>query len=205
MERFEREILLAARLQHPHIVPLLFAGTVAPDADAMGAGCRFSACRSSGRIAPHRLGNSAAFVNETIHVLRDVASALAHAHGEGVVHRDIKPENVMLSGGVAVVTDFGVAKAVKLATTAGDTRRALTSVGLTLGTPAYMSPEQASADPEIDHRADIYSFGVRGRTRCCPREPLRQSTAPADAGGARHRDTAALVVASRESLRLAVR
>jgi Tol biopolymer transport system component/tRNA A-37 threonylcarbamoyl transferase component Bud32 len=161
VERFEREILLAARLQHPHIVPLLFAGTVAPDADAMGVRLPFFTMPFiRGESLRTRLGTSAGLpISETIHVLRDIASALAHAHGEGVVHRDIKPENVMLSGGVAVVTDFGVAKAVKLATTAGDTRRALTSVGLTLGTPAYMSPEQASADPEIDHRADIYSFG----------------------------------------------
>lgn len=161
VERFEREILLAARLQHPHIVPLLFAGTVAPDADAMGARLPFFTMPFiRGESLRTRLGDGGGLpISETIHVLRDIASALAHAHAEGVVHRDIKPENVMLSGGVAVVTDFGVAKAMKLATTAGDTRRALTSVGLTLGTPAYMSPEQASADPEIDHRADIYSFG----------------------------------------------
>lgn len=161
VERFEREILLAARLQHPHIVPLLFAGTVAPDTEAMGVRLPFFTMPFiRGASLRTRLGTGAGLsISEAIHVLRDIASALAHAHAEGVVHRDIKPENVLLSGGVAVVTDFGVAKAVKLATTAGDTKRALTSVGLTLGTPAYMSPEQASADPEIDHRADIYSFG----------------------------------------------
>src|SRR5438093_10399364 len=81
-------------------------------------------------------------VNEAVHVLRDVAAALAYAHSEGVVHRDIKPENVMLSGGVAVVTDFGVAKAVDTATTEGaGLKSGLTSIGVALGTPAYMSPE----------------------------------------------------------------
>ena len=98
-------------------------------------------------------------VNEGIRVLRDVAAALAYAHSEGVVHRDIKPANVMLSGGVAVVTDFGVAKAYDAAAESKD-GGGLTSIGVALGTPAYMSPEQASADPNVDHRADIYSFGV---------------------------------------------
>src|SRR5213076_2473636 len=91
-------------------------------------------------------------------VLRDVARALAYAHEHGVVHRDVKPDNVMLSGGAAVVADFGIAKAVSAALTdaSGPT---LTQSGTGIGTPAYMAPEQATGDPLTDHRADIYSFG----------------------------------------------
>ncbi len=99
-------------------------------------------------------------VNETVHVLHDVASALAYAHAEGVVHRDIKPENVILSGGVAVVTDFGIAKAMDMSVAPREhAAENLTSLGMAIGTPAYMAPEQAAADPHVDHRADIYSFG----------------------------------------------
>src|SRR2546425_3736005 len=91
-------------------------------------------------------------------MLRGIASALAYAHEHGIVHRDIKPDNVLLSGGSAMVTDFGVAKALSASSTAE--HAGLTSLGVALGTPAYMSPEQASADPSVDHRADIYSLGV---------------------------------------------
>jgi serine/threonine-protein kinase len=95
-------------------------------------------------------------VAEVARILRDVADALAFAHERGVVHRDIKPDNVLLSGRHAVVTDFGVAKAVSEATG----RQQLTTAGIALGTPAYMAPEQASADPNVDHRADIYALGA---------------------------------------------
>ncbi|HEV8215133.1 MAG TPA: protein kinase [Gemmatimonadaceae bacterium] len=154
IERFKREIKVAASLQHPHIVPLLSAG------DINGLPY-FTMPFVKGESLRERLMKSGELsVKETLHILRDVASALAYAHGEGVVHRDIKPDNIMLSGGVAVVTDFGVAKAVDVATTEdGGARSALTSLGVALGTPAYMAPEQASADPHVDHRADIYSFG----------------------------------------------
>ncbi|MDP2955010.1 MAG: protein kinase [Longimicrobiales bacterium] len=153
-ERFKREIQVAAKLQHPHIVPVLTAG------ESQGLPY-YTMPFVKGESLRARLAKSGELsVNEAVHVLRDIASALAYAHGEGVVHRDIKPENVMLSGGVAVVTDFGVAKAVDMALGGGGSAKSgLTSLGVALGTPAYMAPEQAAADPHVDHRADIYSFG----------------------------------------------
>ena len=154
VERFKREIAVVAKLQHPHIVPILTAG------ESQGLPY-YTMPFVKGDSLRSRLAKSGELsVNETLHILRDIASALAYAHGEGVVHRDIKPENVMISGGVAVVTDFGVAKAMDLAITGGGHHQTgLTSLGIALGTPAYMAPEQATADPHVDHRADVYSFG----------------------------------------------
>jgi eukaryotic-like serine/threonine-protein kinase len=149
-DRFRREIQLAARLQHPHIVPLLAAGAAG---DLLWYAMPFIEGESL-RVKLARAGELP--VAETVHILREVADALAYAHGQGVVHRDIKPDNVMLSGRHALVTDFGVAKAVSASS--GD--HTLTSLGLALGTPAYMAPEQASADPHVDHRADLYALGA---------------------------------------------
>lgn len=152
-ERFRREIQLAAKLQHPHIVPLLSSGEVSgvpyftmPFVEGESLRARLT-----------RVGELP--VPEAVHILREVASALSYAHKHGVVHRDIKPDNVMLTDEFALVTDFGVAKAVSEATKAPRSAT-LTGRGMTLGTPAYMAPEQAAADPAVDHRADIYAFGV---------------------------------------------
>ncbi|HEY6827344.1 MAG TPA: protein kinase [Gemmatimonadaceae bacterium] len=154
IERFKREINVVARLQHPHIVPILTAG------ESEGVPFYTMPFVKGDSLRERLASKGPLTVRETVHVLRDVASALGYAHAEGVVHRDIKPENVILSGGVAVVTDFGVAKALDVATHDGSVAAAgLTSLGMSVGTPAYMSPEQATAEPDVDQRADVYSFG----------------------------------------------
>ena len=151
-ERFGREIKLAASLQQANIVPLLAAGTAANLP-------YYTMPLVEGLSLKERLGREGALpIGDAVSVLRDIARALAFAHSRGVVHRDIKPGNVLLSGGTAVVTDFGIAKAIGAAR---DDKRTddLTGEGASLGTPSYMSPEQAMGDPATDHRADIYSFG----------------------------------------------
>jgi len=151
-ERFKREIALAATLQHPHIVPLLTAG------DAGGLPY-FIMPFVNGESLRARLSKQGELpISEAIRILREVASALAFAHDAGVVHRDVKPDNVLISGGAAMVTDFGVAKAMSASSTGG--AGSITSIGIALGTPAYMAPEQAAADPLMDHRADIYAWGI---------------------------------------------
>jgi hypothetical protein len=152
VDRFHREIQLAAQLQHPHIVPLLAAG------ESNGLPY-FTMPFVVGESLRARVARGELPVGEAVHILRDVVSALVYAHEFGVVHRDIKPDNVLLSGGVAVVTDFGVAKAVSVSAEAQQ-HTSLTSMGVALGTPAYMAPEQATADPNVDHRVDIYALGV---------------------------------------------
>ena len=157
-ERFAREIRFAARLQDPHIVPLLAAGTTA---DGLAY---YTMPFVRGESLRERMARGRVPLTEAVGILRDVARALAHAHGHAVVHRDIKPENVLLSEGTAVVTDFGIARAIADARThltgtrisAGPT---LTEIGTSLGTPAYMSPEQAAGDT-IDERTDVYSWGL---------------------------------------------
>ena len=149
-ERFRQEIRFAARLTHPHIVPLLAAG----ESDGLPY---YTMPYVEGESLRARLARGPLPLAEVVSLLRDVARALAYAHEHGVVHRDIKPDNVLLTAGTAMVTDFGVAKALSAATGAG--RTGTTTLGVVLGTPAYMAPEQGAGDPATDHRADLYAFG----------------------------------------------
>ena len=156
-ERFAREVRLAASLQHPNIVPVLttgVAGGIPYYTMPYVKGEALRARMTQDGILPQRL---------VVSILRDLARALQYAHGEGVIHRDIKPENILLSGDAAVVTDFGIAKAISAARTTAppDSQNdmTLTQAGSSLGTPAYMSPEQVAGDP-IDHRTDIYAWGI---------------------------------------------
>jgi eukaryotic-like serine/threonine-protein kinase len=157
-ERFTREIATAARLQQANIVPVLAAGT-------SGGVAYYTMPFVTGEsLRAQMTAGSPLSMHDRINVLRDVARALVYAHAQGVIHRDIKPENILLSGGAAVVTDFGIAKAISAARTVdGPTPAAsdgtLTQVGSSVGTPAYMAPEQAVGE-QIDHRADLYAWGV---------------------------------------------
>jgi serine/threonine protein kinase len=152
LERFRREIRVGANLQHPHIVPLLAAG------ETFGLPY-FTMPYIEGRSLRVELQQAGEYpVPKAVLLLREVASALAYSHAHGVIHRDVKPENVLISAGVAMVTDFGVAKALD-ASTVGKRDR-LTSAGIVLGTPAYMAPEQITADGPADGRTDIYAFGL---------------------------------------------
>jgi len=149
--RFEREIRVAASLQQANIVPVLASG----DFDGLPY---YTMPYIEGESLRARLGRGSVSIAEIISILRDVSRALAYAHDHGVVHRDIKPDNVLLSGHTAVVTDFGIAKAIAAAA-AAPSGATLTQLGTAVGTPAYMAPEQAAGDPGTDHRADIYAFG----------------------------------------------
>ncbi|MEO5904450.1 MAG: serine/threonine-protein kinase, partial [Gemmatimonadaceae bacterium] len=169
-ERFTREIRLAAALQNPHVLPVLSAGISEGVPYYTMPFVRGESLRAA-------LAGGALPTEDSLGILRDIARALRYAHGEGVIHRDIKPENVLLSGGSAVVVDFGIAKAVSASKTAspGGT---LTVVGTSIGTPAYMSPEQAAADPNIDHRADIYAWGVVAYEMLAGRHPFEGKKTP---------------------------
>ena len=165
--RFAREIEVAARLQHPNILPLLDSGEA--------EGFFFYVMPFvEGESLRDRLARGGELpIHDAVRILVEVADALSHAHAHGVVHRDIKPDNIMLSGRHALVADFGVAKAVTEATG----RQVLTSAGVALGTPAYMAPEQATADPHQDHRVDIYALGVLGYELLTGRAPFSATTA----------------------------
>jgi serine/threonine-protein kinase len=181
-DRFVQEIEIAARLQHPHILGLIDSGVavVGHQSSVVGDAATTEDRRPTsllyyvmpyveGESLRERLSRQGELpVHEAVRVLSEVADALGYAHSRGVVHRDIKPENVMLSGRHALVMDFGVAKAVNDAS--GKNR--LTTLGVALGTPTYMAPEQASADPHLDHRVDIYALGVMGYELLAGRPPF---------------------------------
>src|SRR5436853_2472651 len=147
-DRFLREIEIAARLQHPHILPLYDSGAAAGLVDYVMPYVEGESL--GGRIARGKQLSQ----EDALRIATEVASALAYAHSHGIVHRDIKPENIMLSGGTAVVADFGIARAVSAAG-GGDH---LTQTGMAIGTPAYMSPEQGAGGQELDGRSDQYSL-----------------------------------------------
>jgi serine/threonine-protein kinase len=168
-ERFRQEIELAAHLQHPNILPVLTAGTreqllyyVIPYVP--------------GESLRHRLTREGRLpVSDAIRILHEVADALAYAHAEGVIHRDIKPENILLEGSHAVLTDFGVARALGESRSGGR----LTDTGLAVGTPGYMAPEQAAGERQVDGRADVYALAVVGYEMLAGFQPFEGASAQA--------------------------
>jgi serine/threonine-protein kinase len=165
-ERFLREIEVTANLQHPHILPLFDSGEAAGFLFFVMPYVEDESLRT-------RLDRDGALpLADAIRLMREVADALAYAHARGIVHRDIKPDNVMVSGRHALVTDFGVARAVSAA--AGS--EGLTTAGMAVGTPVYMAPEQATGDPDIDHRADLYALGVMGYELLAGKPPFTDRT-----------------------------
>src|SRR5574338_1176362 len=146
-ERFQREIRVAAGLQHPHILSVHDSGSV-------GSYLWFTMPFVEGESLRDRLARERQLpVADAVRITREVALALDYAHRKGVIHRDIKPENILLIDGQAIVADFGIARAL------GAVDENLTGTGTVIGTPAYMSPEQAAGDRAIDGRTDIYSLG----------------------------------------------
>ena len=186
-ERFQREIRLAARLQHPHILTVLDSGEAvvsrksqvgddAPTTYDLRPATRlwFTMPYIEGESLRDRLAREQQLPLETaVRIAREAADALDYAHRHGVIHRDIKPENILLSEGHALVADFGIARAL------GESSERLTSTGLTMGTPAYMSPEQAAADKNLDARTDIYSLGIVLYEMLAGETPFAASTAQA--------------------------
>jgi serine/threonine-protein kinase len=150
--RFRREIALASRLAHPHILSPIDSGET-------GGRLWYTMPFIAGESLRARLDRGPVGHAESLTLLTQIASALEYAHAQGIVHRDLKPDNVLLSEGGAIIVDFGVAKAI-ITSEAADDREHSTATGVTLGTPAYMAPEQAAGQKAIDHRADLYAFGV---------------------------------------------
>jgi tetratricopeptide (TPR) repeat protein/tRNA A-37 threonylcarbamoyl transferase component Bud32 len=168
-ERFEREIRLAASLQQANIVPVLSVG------ETNGLPY-YTMPYVEGESLRAALANQPPLpISDVLRILGDVARALQYAHERGIVHRDIKPDNVLLSGGTAVVTDFGIAKALS-ASRMGASGATLTQLGTSIGTPAYMAPEQAAGDPDVDARADIYALGCMAYELLASRPPFAERT-----------------------------
>jgi len=173
VDRFRREIVLAAQLQHPHISGLLSTGEVS------GVPYYTMPYEEGRSLRAHLRDHGPLPIGEVVGLLGDVAKALGFAHERGVIHRDIKPDNILVCGGAGVVTDFGIAKAVSEAKDQPPpqaTGESLTQIGMSVGTPTYMAPEQAAADPDVDHRADIYSFGITAYEMLTGRPPFCDSS-----------------------------
>ncbi len=168
-ERFEREVRLAASLQHPHIVTLLASGSV----DGI---LYYTMPFVEGESLRTRLDREGELpVPDVVRMLTEIVDGLSYAHAHGVIHRDIKPDNILMSHGHAVITDFGIARALREA----DESSRLTGSGISIGTPAYMAPEQAAAERDFDHRADLYSVGVLAYELLAGEPPFRGPTAQA--------------------------
>ena len=167
-DRFLREIEISARLEHPHVLTLIDSGQAAEI-------LYYVMPYVEGESLRARVEREGALpVDDAVRILKEVVDALAYAHSKGIVHRDIKPDNVLLSGRHAEVTDFGVAKALS---EAAHDSAAITSTGMAMGTPSYMAPEQAAAEPNVDHRADIYAVGVMAYELLAGRPPFTGATA----------------------------
>jgi serine/threonine protein kinase len=165
--RFRREMQVAAQLQHPHIVPLLSAG----EQDGL---LYFTMPFIKGESLKTALElDGGMSLPEVVRVLNHVGEALAYAHEAGIVHRDIKPANILRSGSYALITDFGVAKALNAAMASS---QAMTSTGMAIGTPAYMAPEQLAGDSAADHRIDIYAVGLLGYELLHGKSPFAAAT-----------------------------
>jgi len=169
-ERFQREIRIAAGLQHPHILPVHSAGE-------SGGLFYYTMPYVEGESLRQRVERVGPLpLPEAVSLLREIADALAYAHRRGIVHRDLKPANILFGEGHALIIDFGIAKALSAAADAPAPGRGLTTTGLVLGTPTYMAPEQAAGDP-VDHRADLYAFGCVAYEVLAGRPPFTGSSA----------------------------
>jgi hypothetical protein len=168
-DRFQREVQLAARLSHPHIVPLF-------EADEVDGFLYYVMGYVAGESLAERLTNQGQLpLDEALRITTEVGDALQYAHEHGIVHRDIKPANILLSGGHALVTDFGIAKSVA----ESEEGKTLTGTGVTVGTAAYMSPEQASGERRIDARSDVYALAAVLYEMLTGEPPFTGSTAQA--------------------------
>ena len=170
-QRFQREILVTAKLQHPHILPVLTAG-------ARDGLLYYITPFVGDESLRQRIAQRGALpLDDTVRLLRTVADALAFAHALGVVHRDLKPDNIFLQHGYAILADFGIARAVEQATLGAPGER-LTGTGMGLGTPGYMAPEQLAGDADVDARADIYAMGIVAYEMLTGQPPFAGRAAP---------------------------
>ncbi|HET7023635.1 MAG TPA: serine/threonine-protein kinase [Gemmatimonadales bacterium] len=167
-ERFLREITTTAKLQHPHILPLYDSGA------ADGLLFYVMPYVDGGSLRERLDGERQLPIDTALLLAREVADALGYAHARGVIHRDIKPDNILFAGSHAMVADFGIARAISLAGT-----EKITASGVTLGTPTYMSPEQASGEIDLDGRTDLYSLACVLYEMLAGRPPF-VGTSPAD-------------------------